>query len=204
MLSILNNDENPAFAVRKQTNAVSSGSFYKSLRPKSESTVLQPTRKASTIQGPSHPTSTLACNYFMASLWLYNGHSQHHRSQIDFSSQRYRTLFREAHSGLSGLSLPSQSTTHPDLRSSLRLQLNTTKSTRHQYICPYATSHACTTRFTTSSHAARHGRTHTGIRSFQCPACNRMFSRRDNMKSHYRTHRAKCVETDKPVSDLNS
>lgn len=205
MLSILNNDENPAFTIRKHTKAASSGPLYKSLHPKSESTLAQQTRRDSTIQGPSHLTSTLACNYFMTSLWSYNGNSQHHRYQIDFVSQRCRTHLGKAHSDPSGLSLSPESTTHPDLRHSPSLQLKTIENTRkHQYICPYAASLACTARFTTSSHAARHGRKHTGIKSFQCPACNKTFSRRDNMKQHYRTHQAECVQSYEPVSDISS
>jgi uncharacterized Zn-finger protein len=63
-----------------------------------------------------------------------------------------------------------------------------TKIKKHP--CPYAASHSCTATFTTSGHAARHGRKHTGKESVHCPVCNKAFTRKDNMKQHRRTHRS--------------
>lgn len=60
---------------------------------------------------------------------------------------------------------------------------------KHKYPCPFAASHACQATFTTSGHAARHGKKHTGEKSVHCPVCNKAFTRKDNMKQHRRTHR---------------
>ncbi|KAK2767772.1 hypothetical protein FQN54_003931 [Arachnomyces sp. PD_36] len=60
---------------------------------------------------------------------------------------------------------------------------------KHKYPCPFAATHACQATFTTSGHAARHGKKHTGEKSVHCPVCNKAFTRKDNMKQHRRTHR---------------
>jgi hypothetical protein len=61
---------------------------------------------------------------------------------------------------------------------------------KNKYPCPYASSHHCTSTFTTSGHAARHGKKHTGEKGVHCPVCNKAFTRKDNMKQHERTHKA--------------
>lgn len=60
---------------------------------------------------------------------------------------------------------------------------------KNKYPCPYASSHNCTATFTTSGHAARHGKKHTGEKGVHCPVCNKAFTRKDNMKQHERTHK---------------
>lgn len=60
---------------------------------------------------------------------------------------------------------------------------------KNKYPCPYASSHHCTATFTTSGHAARHGKKHTGEKGVHCPVCNKAFTRKDNMKQHERTHK---------------
>lgn len=60
---------------------------------------------------------------------------------------------------------------------------------KNKYPCPYAQSHNCSATFTTSGHAARHGKKHTGEKSVHCPVCNKAFTRKDNMKQHERTHK---------------
>lgn len=60
---------------------------------------------------------------------------------------------------------------------------------KNKYPCPYATSHNCTSTFTTSGHAARHGKKHTGEKGVHCPICDKAFTRKDNMKQHERTHK---------------
>ena len=60
---------------------------------------------------------------------------------------------------------------------------------KNKYPCPYAQSHNCTSTFTTSGHAARHGKKHTGEKGVHCPVCNKAFTRKDNMKQHERTHK---------------
>jgi hypothetical protein len=64
-----------------------------------------------------------------------------------------------------------------------------TSSKKNKYPCPYATSHNCLATFTTSGHAARHGKKHTGEKGVHCPVCNKAFTRKDNMKQHERTHK---------------
>ena len=46
----------------------------------------------------------------------------------------------------------------------------------------------CTDYFTTSGHAARHAKKHTGKKDAYCPECNKAFTRKDNMEQHRRTH----------------
>ncbi|EXJ77745.1 hypothetical protein A1O3_09974 [Capronia epimyces CBS 606.96] len=60
---------------------------------------------------------------------------------------------------------------------------------KNKYPCPYAQSHNCQASFTTSGHAARHGKKHTGEKGVHCPICNKAFTRKDNMKQHERTHK---------------
>ena len=74
---------------------------------------------------------------------------------------------------------------------------------KSKYPCPYATSHGCTATFTTSGHAARHGKKHTGEKSVHCPICNKAFTRKDNMKQHRRTHRTHSEETTSRMMDLD-
>jgi len=60
---------------------------------------------------------------------------------------------------------------------------------KKKYRCPHASRYACTDTFTTSGHAARHGKKHTGEKNIFCPTCNKAFTRKDNMKQHERTHK---------------
>ena len=64
-----------------------------------------------------------------------------------------------------------------------------TSGKKNKYPCPYAGSHNCHAAFTTSGHAARHGKKHTGEKGVHCPICNKAFTRKDNMKQHERTHK---------------
>jgi hypothetical protein len=64
-----------------------------------------------------------------------------------------------------------------------------TAGKKNKYPCPYAASHNCHATFTTSGHAARHGKKHTGEKGVHCPICNKAFTRKDNMKQHERTHK---------------
>lgn len=64
-----------------------------------------------------------------------------------------------------------------------------TPGKKNKYPCPYAQSQSCTATFTTSGHAARHGKKHTGEKGVHCPICNKAFTRKDNMKQHERTHK---------------
>lgn len=66
---------------------------------------------------------------------------------------------------------------------------------KNKYPCPYAQSHNCSATFTTSGHAARHGKKHTGEKGVHCPICDKAFTRKDNMKQHERTHRNQGLNT---------
>jgi hypothetical protein len=57
------------------------------------------------------------------------------------------------------------------------------------YPCPLASIYRCDQHFSTSGHARRHSRIHTGERASECPECGQRFSRQDNMQQHRRTHR---------------
>jgi uncharacterized Zn-finger protein len=74
------------------------------------------------------------------------------------------------------------------------------KPKKNKYACPYARSHSCTATFTTSGHAARHGKKHTGEKSVHCPICNKAFTRKDNMKQHRRIHKFTVKEPTSPES----
>jgi hypothetical protein len=52
---------------------------------------------------------------------------------------------------------------------------------KNQYPCPMAKSIGCKDFFTTSGHAARHAKKHTGKKDAVCPECNKAFTRKDNM-----------------------
>ncbi|KAI9722280.1 MAG: hypothetical protein M1812_001752 [Candelaria pacifica] len=58
---------------------------------------------------------------------------------------------------------------------------------KNKFPCP-EWRNGCTDLFTTSGHAARHGKKHSGEKNVLCPVCNKAFTRKDNMKQHQRTH----------------
>lgn len=61
---------------------------------------------------------------------------------------------------------------------------------KSHYPCPLAKQLGCTDLFTTSGHAARHAKKHTGKKDALCPECNKAFTRKDNMEQHRRTHQS--------------
>ena len=63
------------------------------------------------------------------------------------------------------------------------------KGPKKKYPCPHAAKYSCSDTFTTSGHAARHGKKHTGEKNIHCPTCHKAFTRKDNMKQHERTHK---------------
>ncbi|KAF1930981.1 uncharacterized protein M421DRAFT_418469 [Didymella exigua CBS 183.55] len=69
---------------------------------------------------------------------------------------------------------------------------------KNSYPCPMAKQFGCSDYFTTSGHAARHAKKHTGKKDAFCPECNKAFTRKDNMEQHRRTHQsgrsAKCSD----------
>lgn len=76
------------------------------------------------------------------------------------------------------------------------------KPPKKKYPCPHAARYACRDTFTTSGHAARHGKKHTGEKNIHCPTCNKAFTRKDNMKQHERTHKPSRMEN--PAVNNNS
>jgi hypothetical protein len=62
------------------------------------------------------------------------------------------------------------------------------KPRKNSYPCPLAKEYNCSDHFTTSGHAARHSKKHTGKKDAMCPECNKTFTRKDNMEQHRRTH----------------
>ncbi|KAK7511414.1 uncharacterized protein IWZ02DRAFT_369255 [Phyllosticta citriasiana] len=62
------------------------------------------------------------------------------------------------------------------------------KTKKNQYPCPLAKTFGCNDYFTTSGHAARHAKKHTGKKDAVCPDCKKAFTRKDNMEQHRRTH----------------
>lgn len=56
--------------------------------------------------------------------------------------------------------------------------------------CPMAEKYRCHDSFTTSGHAARHAKKHTGKKDAICPDCRKAFTRKDNMEQHRRTHQS--------------
>ncbi|KAF1814330.1 hypothetical protein P152DRAFT_393441, partial [Eremomyces bilateralis CBS 781.70] len=63
------------------------------------------------------------------------------------------------------------------------------KSKKNTYPCPLAKQFNCNDYFTTSGHAARHSKKHTGKKDAVCPQCHKAFTRKDNMEQHRRTHK---------------
>ncbi|KAH7046812.1 hypothetical protein B0J12DRAFT_576268 [Macrophomina phaseolina] len=62
------------------------------------------------------------------------------------------------------------------------------RTKKNQYPCPLAAQYNCNDYFTTSGHAARHAKKHTGKKDAICPDCRKAFTRKDNMEQHRRTH----------------
>jgi hypothetical protein len=60
---------------------------------------------------------------------------------------------------------------------------------KNNYPCPMAKEYDCRSYFTTSGHARRHAKKHTGEKSQICPECKKSFARKDNMDQHRKTHK---------------
>jgi uncharacterized Zn-finger protein len=199
MLSILNNDDNPAFAVRRSPDSQSTASsaplysqasyqsrldVYGSQFHKAEYAVPEcswPPRSYQPV-----PTSTTAAPYRNSTSDFPNSPPAY-SSYTSTASTQYlpprRASIRSSGDLASPASEASTGTFYGSSAENGRLSKN-------KYPCPYAVSHACTATFTTSGHAARHGKKHTGEKSVHCPVCNKAFTRKDNMKQHRRTHRS--------------
>lgn len=219
-MSILNNDDNPSFAVRSapginRTQASSPPCYSPHseplLPPASEYT--QP----DSVSSAASPRETTRHHHFdpvteaiqpvspgssdgSAYDYITSQPSAYHPyARQDPRRDQYRFPGR-------GSATPR---TPPETRSSTSETTSQTGATRgpvrkNKYPCPYAASHGCSATFTTSGHAARHGKKHTGEKSVHCPICNKAFTRKDNMKQHIRTHRTHSDEmrsTSEPEND---
>ncbi|KAL9624889.1 MAG: hypothetical protein Q9160_000936 [Pyrenula sp. 1 TL-2023] len=89
-------------------------------------------------------------------------------------------------------SMPQESSSDPSVSSGTPAPTQPAPK-KNKYACPYASTHHCQATFTTSGHAARHGKKHTGEKSVHCPVCGKAFTRKDNMKQHERTHKSSSV-----------
>lgn len=176
MRSILNNDDNPSFAVRKNVASSPENRFHNSdhsesgtawspqlahptwaATPPSTAGELRPQRQPYPTESPISPLPAL------------------HSREPSFGSN----------DGLTSPNSPPETGAKPK---------------KNKYACPYAASHSCTATFTTSGHAARHGKKHTGEKSVHCPICNKAFTRKDNMKQHRRIHKNNTKEPSSPES----
>jgi hypothetical protein len=79
---------------------------------------------------------------------------------------------------------------HEPLPESASVSSSNPRSKKNSYPCPMAKQYNCNDYFTTSGHAARHAKKHTGKKDAFCPECNKAFTRKDNMEQHRRTHQS--------------
>lgn len=207
IVSILNNVDHPSFAVRSnsrlsRTQTASTHSQPDQLPRPVEDTphAHPPTPSDSTAspRGTRHPFDPVSEAALPTSPGSSEGSVYDYFSSQPSSSTYHpyarqdprRDSYRFPSRGPAAPRTPPerQSTTGPDVATS---QSGGTRGTgrKNKYPCPYAASHGCSATFTTSGHAARHGKKHTGEKSVHCPICNKAFTRKDNMKQHIRTHR---------------
>ena len=217
-VSILNNDNHPSFAVRPSrparhhsssshlsdhshshslSNSSSSHATHASPgRPRSHSHVLSSQSLAThrlsdhypcdPVRPPSPGSSVGSLDYPPSSCGSYV-QSNPSESHLSTSTASATTTTHRASKTPPGDQPPSpQSSSRRGAGSGGSSSSGVRKN---KYPCPYASSHNCPATFTTSGHAARHGKRHTGEKSVLCPICNKAFTRKDNMKQHIRTHR---------------
>ncbi|PGH15572.1 hypothetical protein AJ79_02354 [Helicocarpus griseus UAMH5409] len=210
MVSILNNDDNPSFAVRPSkslkyrpqsvtyTNQQvhqwpSQNGYYRNVRGDQDilsagsSSVYRPDPASHHSNGMSQSPEHLMYPYGhqAAPTYSINPYASTSRRNSHYSSIDKLSIESITHSDISHGQSPS-----PQSSLSGAGEIPTTKvNKKNKYPCPYAVSHSCTATFTTSGHAARHGKKHTGEKGVHCPICNKAFTRKDNMKQHRRTHR---------------
>lgn len=201
-MSILNNDDNPSFAVRSapripRHHSTSSYTYPAEQQrppaldyrghpyPESPSPRMnrQPFDPVSEAMHPTSPGSSDCSHDYMATTNNAPFHPAYGRP--DFYSYPPAVLPPERRPSLTSPAEP------PSPQTSLggARDQPARGARKNKYPCPFAASHGCAATFTTSGHAARHGKKHTGEKSVHCPVCNKAFTRKDNMKQHIRTHR---------------
>ena len=103
--------------------------------------------------------------------------------QTQYTYNNADLALNQSPSSLTNSAVPPSTTTPTNTSPS------TAKPLKKKYPCPHAARFSCSDTFTTSGHAARHGKKHTGEKNIHCPTCNKAFTRKDNMKQHERTHK---------------
>lgn len=206
VVSILNNDDNPSFAVRSNPrfSGISLSSSEQNHPPpvssppfvfppsSSESPAASPkgVRQQSDLVEVVQPTSPGSSDGSVYDSVLSQPPSvgYHPYARQDLRRDPYQPRSRG----------PAPPRTPPEINATPSTDATASSSgtgssrgtgRKNKYPCPYAATHGCSATFTTSGHAARHGKKHTGEKSVHCPICNKAFTRKDNMKQHIRTHR---------------
>lgn len=218
IVSILNNDDNPSFAVRSNPRSLDANptqaeqqrlppvneftrSFTSSVSPNvSPRGLRNPFEPVNEVGQPTSPNSSEGSAYdYILSQPSAVGY--HPYARQDLRREPYRFPSRG----------PAAPRTPPEIHASTPTndkvsQSSGTRGTgrKNKYPCPYAASHGCSATFTTSGHAARHGKKHTGEKSVHCPICNKAFTRKDNMKQHIRTHRTHSDDMRSTTSEPDS
>ncbi|KAJ5137869.1 hypothetical protein N7526_004102 [Penicillium atrosanguineum] len=186
IVSILNNDDHPSFAVRSNPRlSRNQASFYPSdqqLAPSvSDSQYARP--HASSVSPMASPQSTRHPLEPVTETVQPTSPGSSEGSVYDYltnqSTSGYHPYARQDHQYNSRYPSRGPAAPRTPPRDSFQQPRNEIA----------AGSHGCSATFTTSGHAARHGKKHTGEKSVHCPICNKAFTRKDNMKQHIRTHR---------------
>ncbi|CEN62242.1 Putative C2H2 transcription factor [Aspergillus calidoustus] len=204
-VSILNNDDNPAFAVRSTYEIAkpysTSSHQYPREQPPSRSTAdyhygrtysdspspnltRPPFDPVTEAARPASPGSSDCSSYDYTHSSIAASYHHHHPGRHDPYAYHPHGDKR-----LSANSMAEPPSPQTSIASTSKESVGPKPARKNKYPCPFAASHACTATFTTSGHAARHGKKHTGEKSVHCPICNKAFTRKDNMKQHIRTHR---------------
>jgi hypothetical protein len=91
----------------------------------------------------------------------------------------------------------------PQPSASFRSRRAPVKSGKNTYPCPLGHQFNCDRYFTTSGHAARHAKIHSGEKNIVCPDCDKRFARKDNMDQHRKTHRRGGTSSDVDSARVN-
>lgn len=217
MVSILNNDDHPSFAIRSNARlgrSCTSPTFYprhseQQLAPinyyqHSLTHVSSESPTASARRTRTRPFAAMTESVQPISPGSSDDSAYDYPTSQPSSSPAYHPHSRPGarrepyHYPSRGFAAPR---TPPEMRSGTANEAKATSPTdtrgarKNKYPCPYSASHGCSATFTTSGHAARHGKKHTGEKSVHCPVCDKAFTRKDNMKQHIRTHRTHSDDT---------
>lgn len=206
IVSILNNDDHPSFAVRfnpRFSRSHTSPSFYPQpldqqfpppvRDPQYSRSHASSESPAASPRGTRHPFNPVTETVQPTSPRSSGGSANDHLTSQPSSSSAYypytgqdvpRDACRYPSRG------PAAPTTPPEVQEKSSKSGGTRGAGRkNKYPCPFGASHGCSATFTTSGHASRHSKKHTGEKSVHCPICHKAFTRKDNMKQHIRTHR---------------